>query len=218
MSIEEVAVQWQRAIAVDFDGCLCDHGWPGPVKPNWHVINRLKAEKAAGSLIVLWTARQREDMTEALRLSEEWGVQYDAVNEDLPQTVETYGPGKKVFATEYWDDRARPVQDGVLRVSPYKMATVCKKSAQMGGPVAACDNAKQLINELFEKLCPAHMYGEDTQRDVAELIGKLECALEVVKYQYGLTEASEDAKDRRLDAMTGDLGSESLSEKFKSKT
>jgi hypothetical protein len=36
------------------------------------------------------------------------GVKLDAVNENLPEMVELYGEDtRKIFASEYWDDRAR---------------------------------------------------------------------------------------------------------------
>lgn len=37
----------RRAIAIDFDGCICQSKYPEIGKPNWHVIEEAKKEQAA---------------------------------------------------------------------------------------------------------------------------------------------------------------------------
>ena len=47
----------RRAIAVDFDGCLCKDMWPNVGLPNWDVINAAIREQQNGAGIILWTQR-----------------------------------------------------------------------------------------------------------------------------------------------------------------
>lgn len=47
-----------RAIAIDFDGCLCDDKFPLIGDPNWDVIDRAKHEIPLGSKLILWTCRE----------------------------------------------------------------------------------------------------------------------------------------------------------------
>lgn len=45
----------RKAIAIDFDGCICTNAFPNIGAPNWSVINRARAEHAAGAGLILWT-------------------------------------------------------------------------------------------------------------------------------------------------------------------
>lgn len=96
-----------KIIAVDFDNTLFFTNWPDIVLPNWVMINRVKEEKSKGSKIILWTCRSGkylEDAVEACRLV---GLEFDAVNENLPEILETFeNDCRKIFANEYWDDLA----------------------------------------------------------------------------------------------------------------
>lgn len=104
----------RKAIAIDFDGCLCKDEYPAVGEPNWPVINAAKAEQANGAALILWTCRVDEALDEALVACEQWGLHFDAVNENLPERVEFFGTApRKVGADEYWDDRA--VRRGVFQ-------------------------------------------------------------------------------------------------------
>lgn len=97
----------QRAIAVDFDGCLCRNAWPDIGEPNWSVINDIKEEKRNGSGIILWTCRTGKYLEDAIEACNSWGLEFDTINESLPNWIEEFGnDSRKVGATEYWDDKA----------------------------------------------------------------------------------------------------------------
>ena len=99
--------QWKKVIAVDFDGCLCHDRWPEIGVPAEDVLLRLRKEKEAGSAIILWTCRVGEELDQAVAWCREHGITFDAVNEQIPELKGIYGnDSRKVFATEYWDDRA----------------------------------------------------------------------------------------------------------------
>ena len=97
----------RKAIAIDFDGCLCADAFPAIGSPNWPVIRRAQAEQRAGAGLILWTCREDQLLQEAVAACEGWGLTFDAVNESLPDWIEAYGNRpRKVGATEYWDDKA----------------------------------------------------------------------------------------------------------------
>lgn len=97
----------RKAIAIDFDGCLCADAWPDVGAPNWSVINRAKQEQQAGAGLILWTCREGQQLQAAVEACASWGLKFDAVNESLPDWIEAYQTTpRKVGATEYWDDRA----------------------------------------------------------------------------------------------------------------
>lgn len=96
-----------KIIAVDFDGTLVENKWPeigAPIEKN---IAKVKAEQEAGAKIILWTNRVGEPLEKALSFCKEQGIHLDAVNENLPEIIKAFGTDcRKIFANEYWDDRA----------------------------------------------------------------------------------------------------------------
>ena len=97
----------RKAIAIDFDGCLCENQYPKIGAPNWPVIQRAKREQGEGAGLILWTCREGKLLEEAVKVCEEWGLTFDAVNESLPEWQRAFKNNpRKVGATEYWDDRA----------------------------------------------------------------------------------------------------------------
>ncbi len=109
----------RKAIAIDFDGCLCTDAFPAIGEPNWAVINRAKAEQKTGTGLILWTCREGQVLQDAITACESWGLTFDAVNESLPDWIEEFGTRpRKVGASEYWDDKAVRVegqQEGAIR-------------------------------------------------------------------------------------------------------
>lgn len=99
-----------KAIAIDFDGCLCDNAYPAIGAPHWGVIARAKMEQEAGAGLILWTCREGPLLQEAVAACESWGLHFDAINESLPSWIAAFkNAPRKVGASEYWDDRAVPV-------------------------------------------------------------------------------------------------------------
>lgn len=97
----------RKAIAIDFDGCLCTDAFPEIGMPNWPVIKRAKREQQAGAGLILWTCRENQLLLDAVDACEKWGLSFDAVNESLPDWIEVFKTRpRKVGASEYWDDKA----------------------------------------------------------------------------------------------------------------
>ena len=96
-----------KIIAVDFDGCLCQNAYPEIGAENRDVVDALRAEIRAGAKTILWTCREGTILQNAIDWCEERGIRFDTVNDHLPEMKEAWGNNpRKVFANEYWDDRA----------------------------------------------------------------------------------------------------------------
>lgn len=93
--------------ACDFDGTLCESIFPGTGRPNMALINHLIKRRKQGNKIILWTCRVGERLQEAVDWCKSYGLEFDAVNENLPEMVEFYGNDtRKVAADVYIDDKA----------------------------------------------------------------------------------------------------------------
>lgn len=104
--------------AVDFDGTLCESKFPEIGSPNIGLINRLIKKRKKGNKLILWTCRVNERLEEAVEWCRKFGLEFDAVNENLPEIVAYWGSeSRKVFADVYIDDKA--VNKPVYHV-PYK--------------------------------------------------------------------------------------------------
>lgn len=95
--------------AVDFDRTLIkDNTWPDvDGTPNVHMIKYLNYEKSQGTKIILWTCRDGQALEDAVTFCKENGLEFDAVNENLPEMIEAYGnDSRKISADAYIDDSA----------------------------------------------------------------------------------------------------------------
>ena len=94
--------------AVDFDGTLTTGGtWPNIGKPNVNLIELLKLARTMGVKLILWTSREGRYLTEAIEWCKDYGLEFDAINDNLPETIEKIGSNtRKVIAHLFIDDRA----------------------------------------------------------------------------------------------------------------
>lgn len=93
--------------AFDFDGTLCEDKFPdiGPARE--HAIKQAKAIKADGNILILWTCRCGERLQEAIDFCKSHGLEFDYVNENVPENIEKYGNDcRKIYADYYIDDKA----------------------------------------------------------------------------------------------------------------
>lgn len=96
-----------RIIAVDFDGTLCSDCYPKIGMPNLPLIALLLRLRRQGKQVILWTCRCGELLEEAVEWCSLFGLQFDAVNENVPETIACYGTeARKISADVYIDDRA----------------------------------------------------------------------------------------------------------------
>lgn len=93
-------------VAVDFDGTLCENAFPAIGAPKQDIINTIKEYQSFGWKIILWTCRNYDSLTEAVEWCRKHGLEFDAVNQNLPEVQEMFGGDtRKVFANVYIDDR-----------------------------------------------------------------------------------------------------------------
>ena len=108
-----------KIIAVDFDGTLVEDKFPDIGLPNDLVVESILYEQTQGSKIILWTCRNGKALEEAVKFCiDELGLHFDAINENLDEIKVLYGGDtRKVFADEYWDDKAMIPLGGLLNAT-----------------------------------------------------------------------------------------------------
>lgn len=96
-----------KIIAVDFDGCLVENKFPEIGNIIEKNVKKLREERENGAKIILWTSRCGIFLDNAIYFCQQNDIPFDYVNEGLPDTISRFGGDpRKVYATEYWDDRA----------------------------------------------------------------------------------------------------------------
>lgn len=92
--------------AVDFDDTLCFSVWPGTGEPNKVLVDFVRKEHAKGNKIILWTCRCGKLLDDAVQWCKDNNIPIDAVNDNIPETVESWGVNsRKVHADYYIDDK-----------------------------------------------------------------------------------------------------------------
>ena len=67
--------------------------------------------RSRGGKIILWTCREGQSLKNAVEWCARHGLQFDAVNDNLPEMNEIFGANsRKVGADIYIDDKAMNVQ------------------------------------------------------------------------------------------------------------
>ena len=102
-----------HVVAVDYDGTLTiENAYPAVGTPNVKAIEILKRFRKAGGKVILWTLRTNKYLSDAISSMKSLGLEFDAVNEDLPEAKEKWllehpdcGSSNKAFADMYIDDR-----------------------------------------------------------------------------------------------------------------
>ena len=95
-------------IAVDFDGTIVEHSYPGIGKEKPFAIETLRKLASEGHKIILWTSREGELLDEAVGFCRDRGLEFYAVNSNVPEGSlfsEARRQGTKVTADVYIDDR-----------------------------------------------------------------------------------------------------------------
>jgi len=94
-------------VAVDFDGTLCKNKYPDIGEPRQEVLAMVKGLRWGGAKLILWTCREGELLEKAVEWCKEQGLEFDAVNENLPERIKLFGTNpRKIGADLYIDDKA----------------------------------------------------------------------------------------------------------------
>lgn len=81
-----------KALFIDFDGTIVEFAFPGIGEPLPHAFRVMKRLQDYGYKLVLWTCREdegykidRQYLTQAVDFCLDNGIDFDAVNEGLPE-------------------------------------------------------------------------------------------------------------------------------------
>lgn len=83
--------------AVDFDNTLAVTRFPEIVEPKRKIVAAVKMLKANGHKVILWTSRAGRDLEAAVEWCHGQGLEFDAVNEPLPEQVARWGTTQERF-------------------------------------------------------------------------------------------------------------------------
>ncbi len=104
-----------KIYAFDFDGTLCREAYPEIGRPNKAMIRYAKKLKEKGNRLILWTCRNGQYLESAVAWCREQGIEFDAVNQNLPEILELFGSdSRKITADYYVDDKLLGIQPILL--------------------------------------------------------------------------------------------------------
>ena len=96
-------------LAVDFDGTLSLGTWPDVGPANEKLFRFLKKRKDEGDKLILWSCRVGKPLEDAVAWCRENDLEFDAVNDNLPEVIEIYGTNSRKISCDYYiDDKALP--------------------------------------------------------------------------------------------------------------
>jgi hydroxymethylpyrimidine pyrophosphatase-like HAD family hydrolase len=112
-------------IAVDFDGTIVEHEYPGIGKEKLFAFQTLKELEKLGALIILWTFRTGKELDEAVEYCRKNGIEFYAVNKNYPEEIFDETVSRKINADIYIDDKnigGFPGWSGVWQIlTPYEL-------------------------------------------------------------------------------------------------
>lgn len=92
-------------IAVDFDGTIVEHEYPGIGKEMLFAFITLKELQKMGARLILWTFRSGKELEDAVEFCKKNGVEFYAVNKNYPEEVFDGTFSRKIDADIYIDDK-----------------------------------------------------------------------------------------------------------------
>lgn len=98
-------------IAVDYDGTLCEDKYPDIGEPKANVIEWVKNQRKLGAKLILWSCREGHHLFKAVEWCAKQGIEFDSINENIPELKFSYVGQHKVIADIYLDDKALKVSD-----------------------------------------------------------------------------------------------------------
>jgi len=107
---------------IDFDGTLAITEWPTIKSPIMSMMTFVKLARASGHKVVLNTCRTGKHLDDAVAYCKSFGVEFDAVNENVPELIAMYeNDSRKISADYYIDDKNLHPGDVI------KTAEICEK-------------------------------------------------------------------------------------------
>lgn len=104
--------EYPEVYAVDFDGTLSLGKYPELGVPNMELIEFLNQKREDGDKVILWTCREGGYLKSAIKYCMNYGLEFDAINDNLEENKKYYGNNcRKVWAHYYIDDRNKAFGD-----------------------------------------------------------------------------------------------------------
>lgn len=196
----------RKAIAIDFDGCLCENRWPEIGAPNMDVICAAIAERENGAALILWTCRVGERLGEAVAWCAGFGLEFDAVNANLPERIAAYqNDCRKVCADEYWDDQA-VIARKCLVMGP---GEGCRRERILQDAVRTWGRDAQMLmmveemSELTKEICKFYRATDDASAaaagNIREEMADVQIMLDQMQIMFGSVGTMMRAKLDRLE-------------------
>ena len=197
----------RKAIAIDFDGCLCENNWPEIGAPHMEVITAAIDEKNNGAALILWTCRVGEKLGEAVAWCAGFGLEFDAVNANLPERIAAYqNDCRKVCADEYWDDRAVIARKCLVMGA----GDDCRRERILWDAVRTWGRDAQMLmmveemSELTKEICKFYRTTDDKSAsavagNIREEMADVQIMLDQMKIMFGRVEPMVRAKLDRLE-------------------
>lgn len=104
----------KKIIAVDFDNTLAVTEYPKIIEPIEPIIDYIKQCKVEGNIIILNTCRHDIELANAVEWCKEQGIEFDYINENVPELVEKFGDCRKIFADFYVENNSVNFDDLLL--------------------------------------------------------------------------------------------------------
>lgn len=92
-------------IAVDFDGTIVEHDYPGIGKEMIFAFDTLRALQKKGHRLILWTFRCGPLLDEAVEYCRKNGIEFYAVNRSYPEEEISSKISRKINVDIFIDDR-----------------------------------------------------------------------------------------------------------------
>lgn len=93
-------------IAVDFDGTIVEHEYPGIGREKLFAFQTLRELEKSGALLILWTFRTGKELKEAVDFCRNNGVEFYAVNKNYPEEIfDEATVSRKINADIFIDDK-----------------------------------------------------------------------------------------------------------------
>jgi hydroxymethylpyrimidine pyrophosphatase-like HAD family hydrolase len=112
-------------IAIDFDGTIVEHEYPGIGKEKLFAFQTLKELEKMGARLILWTFRTGKELDEAVEYCRKNGIEFYAVNKNYPEEIFDETVSRKINADIYIDDKnigGFPGWSGVWQIlTPYEL-------------------------------------------------------------------------------------------------
>jgi len=92
-------------IAVDFDGTIVDHEYPGIGREKLFAFQTLRELDKMGARLILWTFRTGKELDEAVDYCRKNGLEFYAINKNYPEEIYDETISRKIDCDIYIDDK-----------------------------------------------------------------------------------------------------------------